>query len=75
MPVQSVVTVFCKSQSDVSEAVAEWVGVNGYRRVHTSSGTDEAAHFKLSGGVTAGFTRSSCTPMDEFKTVVVFEHP
>ena len=65
------VIVFCVDQSEVNQAVQEWVNVKGYKRVHTSRSSVDAAHMH---SPSAGqYTRSTLTPIAKYKIVVVFE--
>jgi len=62
--------IFCKDQSEINAAVQRWVNEEGYKRVHTSTIDRHALHYLKASG---GYTRSSCTPTDKFKHVILFE--
>ena len=69
MPSQNRV-IFCKDQQDINHAVQKWVNVEQYKRVYTSSVDAQALHYLKQG---EDYTNSPCTPLGEYKHVVIFE--
>lgn len=47
MTYKRVVTILCKNQEEVNNAVNHWVNVMGYNRLYTANCTNEADHFVL----------------------------
>ena len=63
------VVVFCRNQAEINAAVQRYKNEEGFKRVHTSK-VDQTAEHHLK--VEAGYTRSACTPIGDYKAIVVF---
>lgn len=65
------VVVFCTSKEEITEAVQNWVVVNGYARAYTFNSEKESGHYFQNDEKM--WTESEHTFGKKYKTVLVFQ--